>query len=147
MKIIASQGGFLFMRIFILSLCVLFTIPVFASESIITYSSPYIQAHNSPVLLKFAPSCGVYASNCVLYVKCRMGRLNESWGVAKNIEPTTQIPYIGGAILTLEGPLGHVGYIENIKDGKLYISEANYISGQVSTRSLSLDDLVIRGFR
>ena len=76
-----------------------------------------------------------------------MERLNESWGVAKNITPSKNKPYIGGAVLTSEGPFGHTGYIENIKDGKLYIAEANYVSGQVSTRSLSLDDLVIRGYK
>ena len=37
--------------------------------------------------------------------------------------------------------------ITKIQDSYILIIEANYIPGQVSTRSLSLDDPLIRGFK
>jgi hypothetical protein len=87
-----------------------------------------------------------FSGNCVMYVKYRMNRLNEAWGVAKYIKPTSD-PYIGGAVLTNEGRFGHVAYITDIKDDTLFLIEANFIPNKISTRSLSLDDPVIRGFK
>ena len=118
-----------------------------AHFSLGTYQDQYVVATNSPVIVKTAPSCDIYADNCVLYAKCRTERLNESWGIAKNITPSQDKPYLGGVVLTNEGPFGHTGYIVDIKDGKLYIEEANYIPGQVSIRSLDIDSPVIRGYK
>ena len=49
-------------------------------------------------------------------------------------------------MLTTEGS-GHVAVITDIQGNTLILTEANYIPGQISTRSLSLDDLVIRGYK
>ena len=117
-----------------------------AKEPPDSLDSPYIVALNSPVMPLNAPRNDLYADNCVMYAKYRTGHLNESWGVAKDIKPNSQTPVVGGVVLTSEGKFGHAGYIENIKDDKLLIVEANYIPDQISTRSLQLDSPSIRGY-
>jgi surface antigen len=56
-------------------------------------------------------------------------------------------PYVGGIVLTTEGLLGHVAYIEAVTGTSLTVSEANYIPGRVTSRTLSLDSPVIRGYQ
>jgi len=54
-----------------------------------------------------------------------------------------------GAIVSLKTrhPLGHVAYVEEVKDGKIIISEMNYLGfGIVSKRSLKIGDPRILGY-
>ncbi len=54
-----------------------------------------------------------------------------------------------GAIISLKtsNPLGHVGYVERIEDGKVIFSEMNYIGwGKVNYRSLKIGDPRILGY-
>lgn len=86
--------------------------------------------------------------SCVNYVKFKTGApLNEVWGRAEQIVATSSVPRIGGVVLTTEGPDGHAAYIENIVGNTLLLSESNYEPCEVSTRSLSVDALVIRGYK
>lgn len=84
-------------------------------------------------------------SSCILYAKWYLGRSDESWGNAGQIKATSDKPSVGGIVLTTEGS-GHVAIILHIEGSNLLITEANYLPGQISTRSLSLDDPVIRGY-
>lgn len=88
-----------------------------------------------------------YADNCVLYTKYLLGRLNESWGIAQDIKPTSTIPYVGGVVLTKEGKFGHLAIIEKIEGDTLYLKEANYTPNKITTRELSVDSPLIRGYR
>jgi surface antigen len=54
-----------------------------------------------------------------------------------------------GAIISLRttSPYGHVGYVENVQDGKVIFSEMNYIGwGKVNYRSLKIGDPRILGY-
>ena len=85
-------------------------------------------------------------SSCVEFAKWYTGHQGESWGWAGKIEPTITVPKVGGYVLTKEGN-GHMAVITKVQDSYILIIEANYIPGQVSTRSLSLEDPLIRGFK
>lgn len=104
----------------------------------------YVLVQNIPHIMPTPES--VYCS-CVQFAKWYLGRQNESWGNANQIKPTTDTPYIGGQVLTKEGLYGHLAVITDIRDGKLYLIEANYIPCGRSSRELSLDSSLIRGFR
>lgn len=71
--------------------------------------------------------------------------MDESWGDAGQIQANSEIPVVGGVVLTYEGP-GHVAVILGIEGSNLRIIEANYAPGVVSTRSLGVDDYRIRGY-
>ena len=85
--------------------------------------------------------------SCILYAKWYLDRSNESWGNAGQLEATSEKPYLGGLVLTEEGEFGHVAVITGITKTHILITEANYFPGQVSTRSISLDNPLIRGYR
>ena len=122
---------------------VMFAVPVFASDikrPIDTQSSVYLVALNSPV----ASNLGF---SCVEFAKAYLGRSGEVWGRADSIKPTVGKPYVGGLVLTKEGPLGHVAVIVNIVGNSLQVKEANYIKGKITTRELPVDSPVIRGYR
>lgn len=100
-----------------------------------------------PVSPKIALGGEQYAGNCVMYAKFVTGHLNESWGIPKKMVPTSPIPYVGGIVITTEGPVGHVAVITKIEDSVLYLKEANYVPSQITTRVLKMDSPVIRGYR
>ena len=117
------------------------------TESIPNLSDIYVVATNSPQRPQMRQGGEEYANNCVIYAKYILGRLNESWGVAKNIQPTVEKPYVGGLVLMREGKFGHIAVITKIEGNTLSVIEANYIPNVISTRSLSLDSSFIRGFK
>lgn len=57
-----------------------------------------------------------------------------------------KIPQAGAILVTSEGPLGHVAYIESVSGNKIQISEWNY-SGLYKTtvRTLDINSKVIKG--
>jgi surface antigen len=57
-------------------------------------------------------------------------------------------PQIGAVIsVKTKNPLGHVGYVERVEDGKVTFSEMNYIGwGKVNYRSLRIGDPRILGY-
>jgi len=121
--------------------------PVFAGEhkDISYQSDQYVIAHrglyNAPVRTETPESV---KGSCVLFARWFTGR-TDIRGNAWVIEPTGQIPKVGLVVLTTEGP-GHLAVITDIIGYNLILVEANYFPGQVSTRSLSIDDKKIRGY-
>ena len=126
-------------------------LPVHASEVADNVASTapsenYVQETYVPYV-RYKPQGGTqYACSCIQYSKYVLGRLNEFWGNAWNLQPTSPDPYIGGLVLTSEGP-GHVAVITNIYWDSIKVIEANYVSCQITTRTIPLDSPVIRGFR
>ena len=104
------------MKYILFSLLVLFAIPVLASQTEITYDSPYIVATNSPVTLENAlyeefdptPTSDGY---CVSFVQKNgfsgfRGNANE-W--IKYIDPNIKEPQEGYAVVLSYGEIGHIG--------------------------------------
>ena len=60
---------------------------------------------------------------------------------------STTEPYIGGVVITTEGNVGHVAYIESINDGVLTVSESNYERCKITTREIPIDYQRIRGYK
>lgn len=67
------------------------------------------------------------------------------WGNASQIVPNAQNATADELVLLNEGN-GHVAYIEALRGDYMLISEANYIAGKVSTRSLDIHNSDIRGY-
>ena len=123
----------------------MFAYPVFATETSIlgSYEDNFVkESYIAPKALK-SPHI---ECNCVAWAKWYLGRENESWGIPSNMQNLHSTPKSGDVVATKEGPFGHIGVILNIEGLNLYIIEANYTPCEVSTRSLSLDDLLIRGY-
>ncbi len=61
---------------------------------------------------------------------------------------TGKTPQVGAIMVTTENPrYGHVAYVEAVSDGKVTISEMNYVgAGIKSVRVLSFNNPVIRGY-
>ena len=83
--------------------------------------------------------------SCISFIKSKMGRF-EPLGYPNIMIPNAEIPWPGYAVLTDEGPYGHIALILHIEGSNLLISEANYQPCKVSTRSLDISDPRIRGF-
>lgn len=82
-----------------------------------------------------------------MYAKYILGRLNEQWGNASRIPATATSPYIGGLVLTYEGP-GHVAVIIDIVGDTLILAEGNYQRCRITIgRTLRADSPLIRGYR
>lgn len=113
-------------------------------------SGPYVVAFYVPTPtteLKELPPKWTWAS-CVEFAKWFTGHQGEEWGFAGDIEANSNLPIVGGLVLTNEGPFkGHTGVITGITETHIAIIEANYVDDQVSTRSLSVDSTLIRGYR
>ena len=111
-----------------------------------TYSDNFVVALNippekPPELLK-SPTL---ASNCIKWARWYLNREEEVWGYPREIQ-VTQEPRINGVVVTNEGFFGHVAVIQGIVGDTLYLIEANYIPSQVSTRSINIDNVLIRGY-
>lgn len=87
------------------------------------------------------------ACSCINYVKARLGGISEVWGTPNRMAATSTEPYIGGVVITTEGPVGHVAYIESINDGVLTVSESNYERCKITTREIPIDYSKIRGYK
>lgn len=108
------------------------------------------QAYVTPVyvptpLKTYVPPPWTYCS-CVNFVKAYLGVKDEIWGWAARITPTDTEPQIGDVVLTTEGG-GHAAVITDIKDGMLSITEANYFSCRVTSRTLPMNSSKIRGYK
>ena len=83
--------------------------------------------------------------SCLEYAKTWRG-ITESLGYPNRISPAKQNPFIGAIGLTTEGRLGHAFVVEEIKDGWIRVSEANYERCKLTQRWLPNDSKVIRGY-
>ena len=87
-------------------------------------------------------------SSCVDTAKFMLrGNVGERWGNAQDIIPDDRLgPQVGLIIITNEGN-GHIGVVVSMNDKTITIKEGNYIHGQLTTRTLSVDDPVIKGYK
>lgn len=87
------------------------------------------------------------ACSCIQYVKMRLGGISESWGYPNKMKAYEISPYVGGVVVTTEGPVGHVALIEAIEGTTLTVSEANYVRCKITRRTIEMNAPQIRGYR
>lgn len=85
--------------------------------------------------------------SCINYAKYILGVTGEVWGYPDKLATTSMSPHEGGLVLTSEGPYGHIAVVTSVNEDSITISEANYESCKITTRTLKLNDPVIRGYR
>lgn len=88
--------------------------------------------------------------SCVAFVR-RLTGFTQSVGYAKYWPKNTEVPVIGGVVITSESSFntfrtGHVAYILDINDDTLTLLEANYSRCKITTRFLKVGDKRITGF-
>lgn len=92
---------------------------------------------------------------CTYYVKSkradipnRMGNARYWFGSAKaNGLETGNQARVGAIMVTDEGPYGHVAIVEGFKNGKMVISEMNFLGvGVVSQREIDLSSNYVLGY-
>ena len=114
-------------------------------NSLIGNNPPYIVEPSVSYLTLYGKSdvCPI-EKQCVQHLKNK--GLNIQ-GNAKDIRPNSNVPVVGGGILLYSGRWGHIAFVEKITAVSILVSEANFLGcGIVSTRSIDLDDIEIRGF-
>jgi len=94
---------------------------------------------------------GEHGGQCVIFVQ----RHYDSYydhpafrGTAGNIVPNTSVPEVGSAVITNEGPLGHVALIKEIEGDNLILIESNFYGDEriTSGRVLPVDSYKIKGY-
>ena len=116
----------------------------YTNKTMDTQSSFFVQSTNIPLTPRQTPKI---ASSCIEFAKAYLGRSGEKWGNAGDLKPSVDKPYVGGLVLTRESRWGHVAVITRITETHILVVEANYIPGVISTRSLSVDNYLIKGYR
>jgi hypothetical protein len=106
------------------------------------YVMPVYVAYDPPP----RPKGSAYGYSCVMYVKWKTGDTSV-WGYPNRITAYDITPSAGMVVLTTEGPVGHTAYIEAVDDTNIYVSEANFIPGAVTKRSIPRTSEFIRGYR
>jgi len=85
--------------------------------------------------------------SCIQYVKMRLGGISEVWGYPNKMKAYEINPYVGGVVVTTEGPVGHVALIEAIEGTTMTVSEANYVRCKITRRTIEMNSPFIRGYR
>ena len=131
---------------------VAWAVPVFAADtaktsSIPSWSDVYILPANPIYVPKInlEPKQYYDPCSCVSYAKAVLG-VQEVWGNAKFLIPTTDQPSVGAVLLTNEGS-GHVGIVLEFSSKSVTLTEANYKSCQVTTRTIPRENPLIKGYR
>lgn len=92
---------------------------------------------------------------CTWWVKAKrpdlpnqLGNANAWLSSARNTGLATgNAPRPGAAVVTSEGPIGHVAYVEAVEGNEIVISEMNYSGwNRTNTRRISADSGAIRGY-
>lgn len=113
----------------------------------------YVVAQNVPELPQLIPQKSPKKQSsynpwsCVSYVRYKRPDQDEPWGSPNKVQAYPLTPSPGLIVITTEGPVGHAAYIESVASGSMTVSEANYIPGKVTTRTLPIDAPQIRGYR
>lgn len=82
------------------------------------------------------------ASSCVLYAKSLTG-YTKIIGLAKNWEINSKVPEVGAVVVF---KYNHVAVITEMASSSFNITEANYVSGHITSRSLQFGDKSIQGY-
>lgn len=106
-------------------------------------AQPFPYEKPKPLQPKPAPK-NTYCS-CVKYVKSLVG-VQESWGWAGRIKPTSHNPEIGKVVITKEGG-GHVGLVLEVTETKIKITEANYKKCKKGERWININNPLIKGYK
>lgn len=118
------------------------------NDSTIREMDNYVVSHYVPsVSQQLQRQRGYDATSCVSYAKYRRPDQNFVWVAPRFVEAYDIEPSAGLLVITSEGKWGHVGFIEEVKSDSIFIREANYIPGLVTTREIPLGSPIIRGFR
>ncbi len=83
--------------------------------------------------------------SCVIYARSITG-YNNSVGNARNWPKNSKVPVVGGVVVTNESRVGHVAVITAVYPDKIEVQEANYSRCRKTTRTISLNSPVIKGF-
>ena len=106
----------------------------------------YVSSNYFPEIVIFRNPPPSTWTSCVNTAKAILGK-SGSWGDAGKIVPDISVRPAPGVVgITNEGP-GHVFVIKEVSGGVLSVIEGNLIAGQVSTRSINIDDPRIKGYR
>lgn len=63
-----------------------------------------------------------------------------------DIQPNQTEPKVGGWVLTNEGQYGHVAIVTSITETEIYVIEKNKVPCEVTSRVISIDNPIIRGY-
>ena len=112
----------------------------------------YANPHQSQIIKKTAvkarprPSGSKgNACSCVLTAKAMVG-YNKTVGMAKYWPRNSDIPTVGGVVVTKESYAGHVAVILAVEQNRIYVKEGNYNRCKVSERWINLNNPVIIGY-
>lgn len=84
---------------------------------------------------------------CAMYVQGFYPGVHTGDGFARTYPINSQVPKIGGVVVTRESSRGHVAIITGIEDGYLVLEEANYITGWITdSRKLAITSPLIKGY-
>lgn len=111
------------------------------------YNSQYVESYYVPDLPKKPKSLGYNPKSCVSYAKYKRPDQTDSWIAPKYVKAYDITPAAGLLVITTEGSVGHVAYVESVTETAIIVSEANYIPGLVTTREIRRDSPTIRGYR
>ena len=112
----------------------------------VVVASYYVPTPVRPEIDLYGPFTLSVRCSCVLYAQTVLG-FPGPWGYPDKMATTSADPYVGGLMLTTEGKLGHVAVITSVSAETLTVTEANYKSCSVTTRSVPKNAPFIRGFR
>ncbi len=88
--------------------------------------------------------------SCVLFVEGLTGNVVTSIGAARNWPINSQIPVVGGVVVTSESfpgtNTGHVAFILSVGPESIEVVEANFVHCKKTTRTIKLNDPAIKGF-
>ena len=111
-------------------------------------SQAYVQPV-SPISIAVIPPQKVSFNpcSCVSFVKSKRPDQSEPWGSPNKVEAYDITPFAGLIVITTEGVVGHAAYISSVSEDSLFVTEANYESCRVTTRTIPIASQLIRGFR
>ncbi len=89
---------------------------------------------------------GYNACSCVLAARAKSGINVGPIGFARNHPINNYNPQVGAVIITNESKAGHVGVVIAVQGEAITIWEGNYRPCQISTRTISQNNPVIRGY-
>lgn len=90
---------------------------------------------------------GYYPYECVFYVQRLYPGIHTRNGWARTFPINSRVPQIGGVVVLEEGPWGHVALVSDILQGKIVLSEANYVYHRITNgRTVPLNSSDIKGY-
>ncbi len=113
------------------------------------YEADAIIEDDFPDSVSKRASCSDYKCNCVQYARCNVPSL--PWGLWSYQDKVRTInsysPRVGSVAIMNVGDYGHVGVVTSVySNGKIKITEANYISCEISQRTNYPSNMSVTGY-